>query len=190
MVTAAGRTEETSDIAITYKEAKAMLEIKVTIEAKELAQSIEKLAEALKGSVVISPEGVQAQLSGVQASGIPTVIPASAIAESVPPVNTNAQQVVAQNAVDQIPAAQTAQVQPGQTAQAAQQQFMNPPVTAAAPVIDLETISRAGAALIDQGKTADVLALLKQFGVPAVNLLDPSQFPAFAEGLKALGASI
>ena len=36
MVTAAGRTEETSDIAITYKEAKAMLEIKVTIEAKEL----------------------------------------------------------------------------------------------------------------------------------------------------------
>ncbi len=67
---------------------------------------------------------------------------------------------------------------------------MNPPVTAAAPVIDLETISRAGAALIDQGKTGDVLALLKQFGVPAVNLLDPSQYPAFAEGLKALGASI
>ena len=77
-----------------------------------------------------------------------------------------------------------------QTVQAAQQQFMNPPVTAAAPVIDLETISRAGAALIDQGKTPDVLALLQQFGVPAVNLLDPSQYPAFAEGLKALGASI
>lgn len=169
-----------------------MLEIKVNIEATapDLSAAIEKLAVALKGSVVLSPEGVQTQLSGVQVAGNPTVTPASATVESVPAVNTNAQQVVAQNAVDQIPAAQAAQAQPGQTAQVAQQQFMNPPVTAAAPVIDLETISRAGAALIDQGKTGDVLALLKQFGVPAVNLLDPSQYPAFAEGLKALGASI
>lgn len=171
-----------------------MLEIKVNIEATapDLSAAIEKLAVALKGSVVLSPEGVQTQLSGVQVAGNPTVTPASATVESVPAVavNTNAQQAVAQNAVDQIPAAQAAQVQPGQTAQVAQQQFMNPPVTAAAPVIDLETISRAGAALIDQGKTGDVLALLKQFGVPAVNLLDPSQYPAFAEGLKALGASI
>lgn len=170
-----------------------MLEIKVNIEATapDLSAAIEKLAVALKGSVVLSPEGVQTQLSGVQVAGNPTVTPASATVESVPAVNTNAQQAVAQNAVDQIPAAQAAQAQPGQTAQVAQQQqFMNPPVTAAAPVIDLETISRAGAALIDQGKTGDVLALLKQFGVPAVNLLDPSQYPAFAEGLKALGASI
>lgn len=171
-----------------------MLEIKVNIEATapDLSAAIEKLAVALKGSVVLSPEGVQTQLSGVQVAGNPTVTPASATVESVPAVavNTNAQQAVAQNAVDQIPAAQAAQAQPGQTAQVAQQQFMNPPVTAAAPVIDLETIGRAGAALIDQGKTGDVLALLKQFGVPAVNLLDPSQYPAFAEGLKALGASI
>lgn len=150
-----------------------MLEIKVNIEATapDLSAAIEKLAVALKGSVVLSPEGVQTQLSGVQVAGNPTVTPASATMESVP-------------------AAQAAQAQPGQTAQVAQQQFMNSPVTAAAPVIDLETISRAGAALIDQGKTGDVLALLKQFGVPAVNLLDPSQYPAFAEGLKALGASI
>lgn len=166
-----------------------MLEIKVNIEATapDLSAAIEKLAVALKGSVILSPEGAQTQLSGVQVAGNPTVTPASATVESVPAVNTNAQQAVAQNAVDQIPAAQA---QPGQTAQVAQQQFMNPPVTAAAPVIDLETISRAGAALIDQGKTGNVLALLKQFGVPAVNLLDPSQYPAFAEGLKALGASI
>lgn len=170
-----------------------MLEIKVNIEATapDLSAAIEKLAEALRGSLILSPGGVETRLSGVQATGgNPTNTPVSATAESVPAVQTNAQPVVTQNAVDQIPAAQAAQAQPGQTAQVAQQQFMNPPVTAAVPVIDLETISRAGAALIDQGKTGDVLALLKQFGVPAVNLLDPSQYPAFAEGLKALGASI
>lgn len=171
-----------------------MLEIKVNIEATapDLSAAIEKLAEALRGSLILSPGGVETRLSGVQATGgNPTNTPVSATAESVPAVQTNAQPVVTQNAVDQIPAAQTGQTgQTVQMAQATQQQFMNPPVTAAAPVIDLDTISRAGAALIDQGKTPDVLALLQQFGVPAVNLLDPSQYPAFAEGLKALGASI
>ena len=169
-----------------------MLEIKVNIEATapDLSAAIEKLAEALKGSIILSPEGVVTKLSGVQAAGNPSDTSVSATAENVPSLQTNAQHVIAQNAVDQIPAAQAQTVQPDQTAQAAQQQFINPPVTAAAPVIDLETISRAGAALIDQGRTKDVLDLLKQFGVPAVNLLDPSQYPAFAEGLKALGASI
>lgn len=170
-----------------------MLEIKVNIEATapDLSAAIEKLAEALRGSLILSPGGVETRLSGVQATGgNPTNTPVSVTAESVPAVQTNAQPVVTQNAVDQIPAAQTGQTgQTVQVAQATQQQFMNPPVTAA-PVIDLDTISRAGAALIDQGKTPDVLALLRQFGVPAVNLLDPSQYPAFAEGLKALGASI
>lgn len=175
-----------------------MLEIKVNIEATapDLSAAIEKLAEALRGSLILSPGGVETRLSGVQATGgNPTNTPVSVTAESVPAVQTNAQPVVTQNAAEQVPAAQTAQpVQTAQTVQVAQatqpqQQFMNPPVTAA-PVIDLDTISRAGAALIDQGKTPDVLALLQQFGVPAVNLLDPSQYPAFAEGLKALGASI
>ena len=170
-----------------------MLEIKVNIEATapDLSAAIEKLAEALRGSLILSPGGVETRLSGVQATGgNPTNTPVSVTAESVPAVQTNAQPVVTQNAVDQIPAAQTGQTgQTVQMVQATQQQFMNPPVTAA-PVIDLDTISRAGAALIDQGKTPDVLALLRQFGVPAVNLLDPSQYPAFAEGLKALGASI
>ena len=169
-----------------------MLEIKVTIAAPDLSAAINQLAEALRGSLILSPEGVETRLSGVQATGgNPTNTPVSVTAESVPAVQTNAQPVVTQNAAEQVPAAQTAQsVQTAQVAQATQQQFMNPPVTAAAPVIDLDTISRAGAALIDQGKIADVLALLKQFGVPSVNLLDPSQFPAFADGLKALGASI
>ena len=68
-----------------------MLEIKVNIEATapDLSAAIEKLAVALKGSVVLSPEGVQTQLSGVQVAGNPTVTPASATVESVPAVNTN-----------------------------------------------------------------------------------------------------
>ncbi len=157
-----------------------MLEIKVTVEAKELAQSIGQLAAALSGLVIPRPEGMNAQPVGVHdTTGKPTDISAAATAESVP-----SQPMNAQNSVDQIPVAQ-GQAQSGNAAR-----VMNPSVTAAAPVIDLETISRAGAALIDQGKTKDVLALLAKFGVPAVNLLDPSQYPAFAEGLKALGSNI
>lgn len=63
-------------------------------------------------------------------------------------------------------------------------------VPAPAKVIDLETISRAGAALIDQGKLPQVLAVLKEFGVEAITQLQPSTYPAFAERLKALGAVI
>lgn len=63
-------------------------------------------------------------------------------------------------------------------------------VPAPAKVIDLETISRAGATLIDQGKLPQVLAVLKEFGVEAITQLQPSTYPAFAERLKALGAVI
>ena len=158
-----------------------MLEIKVNIEATapDLSAAISQLADALKGSIILSPGGVE----------VPMDTSALVTAESVPAVQTNEEPT--QNAVNQIPVAQQpVQVtQPVQQVTQPQQQFMNPPVTAA-PVIDLDTISRAGAALIDQGRTKDVLDLLAKFGVPAVNLLDPSQYPAFAEGLKALGASI
>ena len=155
-----------------------MLEIKVTIEAAGLSQVISQLADAIKShpgttsNLVISPEKAVENMVDV----IPAVKndsqAASATVESVQPVQTNVQPVT-QNA-----------------GAATQQQFMNPPVTAATPALDLDTISRAGAALIDQGRTKDILALLAQFGVPAVNLLDPSQYQAFADGLRALGANI
>ena len=147
-----------------------MLEIKVTIAAPDLSAAINQLAASLlKRSLTLTQDGIT--VNGVS---IEKPSPAAlAIAQPAPAIAQPAQQPV----VNAAPAPMPAEPVPAAP-------VMNP------PVIDLDTISRAGAALIDQGKMADVLALLKQFGVPSVNLLDPSQFPAFAEGLKALGASI
>lgn len=54
----------------------------------------------------------------------------------------------------------------------------------------VDDLSRAGAALIDQGKMAQLLELLKKYGVQAVTQLDASVYPAFVEEMKALGAQL
>lgn len=54
----------------------------------------------------------------------------------------------------------------------------------------LDDLSKAGAALIDQGKMPQLLELLKKYGVQAITQLDASVYPAFVEELKALGAQL
>lgn len=63
---------------------------------------------------------------------------------------------------------------------------------AATPAITLEQVAKAGADLISAApaKMPELLALLKQFGVPAVNALKPEQIGAFATALRGLGAKI
>lgn len=63
---------------------------------------------------------------------------------------------------------------------------------AAAPTITLEQVAKAGADLISvtPAKMPELLALLEQFGVPAVNALKPEQIGAFATALRRLGAII
>lgn len=58
------------------------------------------------------------------------------------------------------------------------------------PTYTLEELSRAGGALIDQGKMQPLLNLLAKFGVKAITQLDPSTYGDLAEGLKALGAPL
>ena len=155
-----------------------MFEIKMNVEvtAPDLSAAIEKLAAAFTKSMILTSEGLMVQPSGVQA-GNPTDTPASATAENVPVVQTNAQQVAAQAAP-----------QPELIAQAPA------PVQAAAPepvAIDLDTISRAGAGLVDQGKMAQVIGILKdKYGIMTITQLDPSQYASFADDLRALGADI
>jgi hypothetical protein len=48
----------------------------------------------------------------------------------------------------------------------------------------------AGSSLIDQGKMADVMALMTRYGVQAITQLKPETYPAFAADLRALGATI
>ena len=54
----------------------------------------------------------------------------------------------------------------------------------------LDELSRAGAALIDQGKMAQLLALLKKYNVQALTQLDPSVYASVADELITLGAKL
>lgn len=64
------------------------------------------------------------------------------------------------------------------------------PIPTQAPVYTAQQLSIAGAELMDAGKTQELQALLAQFGVPALTSLNPQFYPAFADGLRALGARI
>lgn len=57
-------------------------------------------------------------------------------------------------------------------------------------VYTLDDISRAGSALIDQGKMDAIMALMGKYGVEAITQLQEANYPAFVEDLRALGATI
>ena len=64
------------------------------------------------------------------------------------------------------------------------------PVEAAAPTYDKETLVRAAAELMDQGRQQDLLQLLARFNVPSMMALDPSQFAEFGAAMKEMGAKL
>lgn len=64
------------------------------------------------------------------------------------------------------------------------------PVPAPVTNITLQQIARAGASLVDRGKKAEVIGVLRRYGVQAVTQLKPEQFGQFAGELRALGAQI
>ena len=64
------------------------------------------------------------------------------------------------------------------------------PVPAPATNITLQQIARAGASLVDRGKKAEVIGVLRRYGVQAVTQLKSEQFGQFAGELRALGAQI
>ncbi len=77
----------------------------------------------------------------------------------------------------------------GQTAPALAQ----PPaavVPTSTPAYTFDDLARAAGPLMDAGKTADLQALLKSFGVQALTQLPKEQYGAFATALRGLGARI
>lgn len=58
------------------------------------------------------------------------------------------------------------------------------------PVPDMAAIRNACAALRDAGKLPAVQALLKETGAKNLSSLKPEQLPAFAAGLRELGAKL
>lgn len=149
-----------------------MMEMKITVEAPDLAASILKLAEAIASgpdpALLIPDEPLP--VSAYPTTPAPVVAPVAAPSPSPTPV-TNA------------PIAGPTSAAPGNTPAPAV------PVTGA-PTYTLDQISRAGASLVDAGKMQQLLELLGRYGVQAVTQLKPEQYGAFATELRALGAQI
>ena len=168
-----------------------MMEMKITVEASDLAASILKLAEAIASgpdpALLIPDEPLP--VSAYPATPAPAAAPVSpAPVNPTPgPAPTMAAPVVAPSPsptpVTNAPTAGPTSAAPGNTPAPAV------PV-AGAPTYTLDQISRAGASLVDAGKMQQLLELLGRYGVQAVTQIKPEQYGAFATELRGLGAQI
>ena len=177
-----------------------MMEMKITVEAPDLAASILKLAEAIASgpdpALLIPDEPLPVSAYPATPAAAPVAAPVAPVAAPVgpAPVNptpgpapTTAAPVAAPSPsptpVTNAPTAGPTSAVPGNTPAPAV------PVTGA-PAYTLDQISRAGASLVDAGKMQQLLELLGRYGVQAVTQLKPEQYGAFATELRALGAQI
>lgn len=173
-----------------------MMEMKITVEAPDLAASILKLAEAIASgpdpALLIPDEPLPVSAYPATPAAAP-VAPVAAPVSPAPvnptpgPAPTTAAPVAAPSPsptpVTNAPTAGPTSATPGNTPAPAV------PVTGA-PAYTLDQISRAGASLVDAGKMQQLLELLGRYGVQAVTQLKPEQYGAFATELRALGAQI
>lgn len=168
-----------------FKEEKTMLEIKVTIEAPALTEALNNLAVSFgKGGAEKAP--------ALKANEIPATQEPST--EDAPAMNSTIYTAFPMPPTQQSPVnpvLQTPTTPVQQTATQAQQVSMAPaPAQTQAAPITLDAISRAGAALVDQGKMQQIMALLGKYGVQAITQLNANAYEAFAADLRALGAAI
>jgi len=177
-----------------------MMEMKITVEAPDLAASILKLAEAIASgpdpALLIPDEPLPVSAYPATPAAAPVAAPVAPVVAPVSPAPVNptpgpapttAAPVVAPSPsptpVTNAPTAGPTSAAPGNTPAPAV------PVTGA-PAYTLDQISRAGASLVDAGKMQQLLELLGRYGVQAVTQLKPEQYGAFATELRALGAQI
>lgn len=162
-----------------------MMEMKITVEAPDLAASILKLAKAIASGPdpdILTPD------EPLPVASYPTApAPAPAPAAPVSPAPVTPTQTPAPTATPPVaapaPTAGPTSAAPGNTP------APTVPV-AGAPTYTLDQISRAGASLVDAGKMQQLLELLGRYGVQAVTQLKPEQYGAFATELRGLGAQI
>lgn len=177
-----------------------MMEMKITVEAPDLAASILKLAEAIASgpdpALLIPDEPLPVSAYPATPAAAPVAAPVAPVVAPVSPTPVNptpgpapttAAPVAAPSPsptpVTNAPTAGPTSAAPGNTPAPAV------PVTGA-PAYTLDQISRAGASLVDAGKMQQLLELLGRYGVQAVTQLKPEQYGAFATELRALGAQI
>lgn len=177
-----------------------MMEMKITVEAPDLAASILKLAEAIASgpdpALLIPDEPLPVSAYPATPAAAPVAAPVAPVAAPVSPAPVNptpgpapttaapaAAPSPSPTPVTNAPTAGPTSAAPGNTPAPAV------PVTGA-PAYTLDQISRAGASLVDAGKMQQLLELLGRYGVQAVTQLKPEQYGAFATELRALGAQI
>lgn len=152
-----------------------MNEIKNTLSIPGLPEAINNLADAIRGNGVSVP-------TGSAPKAVEATQPVAVANADVPQTPVNPTPAVQQNTAAVTPA--TAATPSAPTAPALSE--------TAAVNYTIEQLSVAGAALCEQGKMAQLIALLGKYGVQAVTQLKPAPdvLNAFAAELKALGANL
>lgn len=164
-----------------------MMEMKITVEAPDLAASILKLAEAIASgpdpSILTPDEPLPVASYPTAPAPAPAPAPAAPVSPApVTPTQTPTPAPVATPTPAPAPAAPAQTVAPTNPAPTV-------PVTTA-PTYTLDQIAKAGASLVDAGKMEQLLALLAKYGVQAVTQLQPDQYGVFATELRTLGAQL
>lgn len=158
-----------------------MLEMRITIEAPELAGALNNLAAAL-GQTKVVPQATapMPQPNAQQLNGAPSTTAARAASLQPAPMPTPV-----------TPVQPTPMPAPGPVAPVQPTPMPAPNVPLAQPPkYTIDQIMAAGATLMDAGKVNELMNLLHSFGVQAVMDLKPEQLGAFATGLRELGAKI
>lgn len=166
-----------------------MNEIKITLTVPGLPEAINNLAEAIRGNSTAAP---------VASAPVVQQPTAQATQPVVAHVNTAPTQtaVVPESGVlpGAVPATPTVAANAPMTAAAPTATVPSAPAPSNAAAVNytIEQLSVAGAALCEQGKMPQLIALLGKYGVQAVTQLNPAPetLNAFAAELKALGANL
>lgn len=164
-----------------------MFEIKVTIDAPELSSAINALALSFAPKCVCTPENqpvnesfTQGNIFQASAATIPAEQPTAVI-----PIGQPVQPVIPIQTTT-VPFNSAPPVLSGQTPAPA----VVPGVPVAPATYTMEQLAVAATQLVDAGKRTDLVALLGQFGVPALTALPKEQYGAFATSLRQMGAQI
>lgn len=159
-----------------------MFEVKITIESPALVEAMNNLASAIVSGMTVSVPEVKAVAQPVQSQN--TAVPVQQPIPEAPQTPVQAQPVMNTPTVAPVPTVPTQTPVQQTPAQPAQQ------AATAKTQITLEAISRAGAALVDQGKMQQIMGLLSKYGVQAITQLQPNTYEAFAAEMRTLGAQI
>lgn len=165
-----------------------MFEVKVTIESPALVEAMNNLASAIVSGMTVKVPEVKAVAQPVQNQQTTPAAPVQQPTQEAP--QTPAQTQPFMNAPTAAPASPAPTVPTQAPVQQAPVAPTQPAQQAAKTPITLEAISRAGAALVDQGKMQQIMGLLSKYGVQAITQLQPNTYEAFAAEMRTLGAQI